>query len=874
MKKLVSYLKSHSELFWVITLLLIAAFAFSYNMYHYPYYEDDEGTYMSQAWSVLTQGKLAPYTYWYDHAPMGWLLIAVWEVLTGGFFTFGFSVNSGRVLMMVLHVVSAYFLYMIAKKISGSKLAASISVLVFALSPLGLSFERRVLLDNIMTFWLLISYYLILGNGKRLSHYMLSAILFGISVLSKETAIFFLPVLLFTVYKTAHTSHRIFAVWKWLSIVFCVISLYFLYALIKGEFFPSGTLLGGTAPHVSIVDAFHYQLSRTGGFFLTPKSAFMLNFMEWIKGGFFIPVPDPTIIIGGIVATAIMSFWSLKDKRLLFVSLPCLSYWLFLIRGGEIIGFYIIPLIPFLALCIGMSVYVLSEFISRWFLRSVTKPLSVLLLLSPFIWYYATHPAVYQLDQTTPQIKALDWIAKNIPKKANIVMDNYAYIEFHDHNPANKYNLPTLANYYWKADKDPDVSNKVLQGNWRTVDYILATPQVQYDADNAGLPLIKNAFDNSVAIQTFQGHKWNVEIRKVIKGQNMVLSDMWSMYKQTFISPDGEVTDPSTGKTTSEGQSYALLHAVWLNDKNSFDTILHWTIKNTLLDDKNLFAWWYGKNNKGTIGIVDKGTATDADQDIAVALLLASRQWHDQYYLSLAQKIIPDIWQYETAEVAGKRYVVAGNWTSQKDQDVYTINPSYLSPYAYRLFAQVDQKHDWASLVSSSYEILDKCSSSSLGVINSMYLPPNWCNVRRDGQVVAANNITKDSTNYSFDALRVVWRIALDYQWNKDSQALAYLKKISLFTNEWNKKHKIFATYAHDGKNLGKDESLIQYSTQLAYFNVTDPKIANSIFITKINPERHEYQSLIYWGDKNNYYTQNWIWFGIALYSGNIPNLW
>jgi endo-1,4-beta-D-glucanase Y/4-amino-4-deoxy-L-arabinose transferase-like glycosyltransferase len=869
MKKLFLFLKNHDEALWVLMLLLITAFAFSFNMYHYPYYEDDEGTYMSQAWAVLTQGKLAPYTYWYDHAPAGWLLIAVWEVLTGGFFTFGFSVNSGRVFMMVLHVLSAYILYKIAKKISGSRLAASVSVLLFALSPLGLSFQRRVLLDNIMTFWLLLSYYLIL-SGKRLRHYILSAVLFGVSVLSKESAVFFLPVMLFAVYKNAHISHRIFALWKWLSVALCVISLYFLYALMKGELFPTGTLLGGSAQHVSIVDAFHYQLSRTGGFFLGPKSAFMLNFKEWIQGGFFIPVPDPIMIIGGIIATALMSIWSLKDRRMLFVSLPCLAYWLFLIRGGEIIGFYIIPLLPFLALSIGMSVYLLSEFFSQWAFRPIIQPLCVLVLLSPFVWYYATHPAVYQLDQTTPQLKALDWIDTNIPKNANLIMDNYAYIEFHDHSPANRYTLPTLANYYWKADKDPDVNDKVLKGNWRNVDYILATPQVQYDANFAGLPLVKDAFDNSVTIQSFQGHKWNVDVRKVIKGQSMVLSDMWTLDKQTFISPDGKVTDPSTGKTTSEGQSYALLHAVWLNDKSSFDTILHWTVKNTLLDDKHLFAWWYGKNSKGAVGIVDKGTATDADQDIAVALLLASKQWHNQYYLSLAQKIIPDIWQYETAEIAGKRYVVAGNWTSQKDRDIYTINPSYLSPYAYRMFAQVDQKHDWSSLVTASYEMLDRCSSSSLGVDNNVYLPPNWCNVKRDGQVAPADTIAKDSTNYSFDALRVVWRVALDYQWNKDPQALAYLKKITLFPSEWEKNKRIYASYTHDGKNIGTAESLLQYSTLLAYFKITDPKIADSIFATKINPERHTSQSLIYWGDKNNYYTQNWVWFGTALFSGNI----
>lgn len=873
MKKIINFVIKHRELLLILTLLVVTVIAFSHNMFHYPYYEDDEGTYMSQAWSVLTQHKLAPYTYWYDHAPAGWILIAAWEIFTGGFFTFGFSVNSGRVLMLVLHVVSAYFLYMIAKKISGSKLAASVSMLIFALSPLGLSFERRVLLDNIMTFWLLISYYLILGSGKgkRLGQYILSAVLFGFAVLSKETAVFFLPVMLFTVYKNAHISHRIFALWKWIFISFSVISMYFLYALIKGEFFPSGMWFGSSAQHVSILDAFHYQLSRTGGFFLSPKSAFMLNFKEWVQGGFFIPVPDPIIIIGGIFATVFLCLWAFRDKRMLFVVLPCLSYWYFLIRGGEIIGFYIIPLIPFLGLSIGMSVYVLSDFASQWAYKSQVKTVSVLVLLSPFIWYYVTHPAVYQLDQTTPQIQSLEWITKNLPKNVNFVIDNYAYVEFHDHNPANKYTLPTLANYYWKADKDPDVNYKVLKGNWRNVDYILATPQVQYDADFAGLPLVKNAFDNSVVIQTFQGNKWNVEIRKVVKGQNMVLSDMWTLYKQTFISPDGQVTDMESGRTTSEAQSYALLHAVSLNDKVTFDKVLQWTVKNTLLDDKNLFAWWYGKNSEGLKGIVDRGTATDADQDIAVALLLANNKWHDSSYLNLAKKIIPDIWKYETAKIAGTRYVVAGNWTSQPNKDTYTINPSYLSPYAYRMFSEIDQDHDWLSLVDSSYDILDKCSSASLGVKNNVYLPPNWCNITKKGDIVAADNISKDSTNYSYDAIRVLWRIALDYQWYKEPRAIDYLKKITVFTKEWNTNKKIYASYMHDGKNIDNSESIIQYSALLPYFNIVNAKIAADIFEKKINPERHDYMTLIYWGDKNNYYAQNWIWFGVALYGNNLP---
>src|ERR1700733_13215182 len=83
------FFKTHGILLLLIFLLLVSGTAHAYNMFHFPYYENDEGTYMSQAWSLLKLGKLEPYTYWYDHAPAGWMFIALWTLVSGGFFTFG-----------------------------------------------------------------------------------------------------------------------------------------------------------------------------------------------------------------------------------------------------------------------------------------------------------------------------------------------------------------------------------------------------------------------------------------------------------------------------------------------------------------------------------------------------------------------------------------------------------------------------------------------------------------------------------------------------------------------------------------------------------------------------------------------------------------
>src|SRR5437899_7066958 len=70
------WLIEHWEWLLIATILLFAALLHGINMFHFPYYEDDEGTYMSQAWAIVKEGQLTPYTYWYDHAPVGWIQIA------------------------------------------------------------------------------------------------------------------------------------------------------------------------------------------------------------------------------------------------------------------------------------------------------------------------------------------------------------------------------------------------------------------------------------------------------------------------------------------------------------------------------------------------------------------------------------------------------------------------------------------------------------------------------------------------------------------------------------------------------------------------------------------------------------------------------
>jgi hypothetical protein len=139
----------------VLAVLMTAGLVHGLNMLHFPYLEDDEGTYMSQAWAVIRDGQLAAYTYWYDHAPFGWIQISGWLLLTGGTHTFGSAIASGRVLMLLVQLISTLLVYQIARTVSGKPWVGALAAASFALSSYGIYYHRRVLLDNLTTVWLL-----------------------------------------------------------------------------------------------------------------------------------------------------------------------------------------------------------------------------------------------------------------------------------------------------------------------------------------------------------------------------------------------------------------------------------------------------------------------------------------------------------------------------------------------------------------------------------------------------------------------------------------------------------------------------------------------------------------------------------------------
>lgn len=347
----------------------------------------------------------------------------------------------------------------------------------------------------------------------------------------------------------------------------------------------------------------------------------------------------------------------------------------------------------------------------------------------------------------------------------------------------------------------------------------------------------------------------------------VLLTASWQNYKKNFMKPDGRiVSNPQGDITTSEGQSYAMLQAVWVDDRPAFDLAWNWTKSHLRRPHDNLFGWQWGRLGNGSYGFLDGGgsnAAPDADSDIALALILASRRWTDDSYRAQAVPIISDIWNIETTQVKGNRYLMAGNWADQPGKVI--INPSYFAPYAWRIFREYDPGHDWNGMIAPAYSLLTESGRNNLGSGKSAGLPPDWVAINKDTGNLEPSGIPGQDTNYSFDAMRIPWRIALDYTWNGSAAAKNYLLTLGFLSQYFRDNSKLALSYYHDGTPVNQAENPAMYATSLAYFMATDPATATRIYQSKMVS--------LYSSDRNSfnnnipYYESSWLWFGAALYN-------
>jgi endo-1,4-beta-D-glucanase Y len=172
------------------------------------------------------------------------------------------------------------------------------------------------------------------------------------------------------------------------------------------------------------------------------------------------------------------------------------------------------------------------------------------------------------------------------------------------------------------------------------------------------------------------------------------------------------------------------------------------------------------------------GAASDADEDMAWALIMADRQWGGsgslgETYESIARRLIDAIYETEVDHDKWPDMFLPGDDWRGKD----VFNPSYFAPNQYRLFGELSGNvSGWQRVIDNGYTVLERSLNAQSGNASNG-LVPAWC----DSKGAPVEAFPGAMRNYQYDSARTPFRIAQDYAVASDERARAYLAKISAF---------------------------------------------------------------------------------------------
>ncbi|TGO06385.1 glycosyl hydrolase family 8 [Serinibacter arcticus] len=212
-----------------------------------------------------------------------------------------------------------------------------------------------------------------------------------------------------------------------------------------------------------------------------------------------------------------------------------------------------------------------------------------------------------------------------------------------------------------------------------------------------------------------------------------------------YVDDDGRVVRRDQGgDTVSEGQAYGMLIAVALQDEETFAAVWGWTREHLQRPD-GLLSWRWVDG-----AVADDQPASDADLDAARALVLAGAAFDDPTYTDAATALGQAVLDRETAETGAGRILLAGPWA---DDDPYQVNPSYPTPVATRLLADLDDDPRWAELDEGMRAVVGELTGDGS-------LPPNWAQVDGDGRVEPVRGPDGSDVGFGYDAARTLVRYA------------------------------------------------------------------------------------------------------------------
>ena len=224
------------------------------------------------------------------------------------------------------------------------------------------------------------------------------------------------------------------------------------------------------------------------------------------------------------------------------------------------------------------------------------------------------------------------------------------------------------------------------------------------------------------------------------------------------------IADVNDQDVRSEGMSYGMMITVQMDRRAEFDRLYRWTKRHMYHSDgprRGYFAWQCRLDGQ----MIDPGSASDGEEWIATALLLAADRWRkasgaDAFdYSAEAQALLREMLHKPTTENIrsifnrDERQVVFAPTT---DGGVFT-DPSYHLPAFYELWARsaesAEDRAFWAEAARTSRTFFHRSAHPQTGLM------PDYAHF--DGRPYRDRGA--DHGDFRYDSWRIMANVAVDY---------------------------------------------------------------------------------------------------------------
>ena len=240
----------------------------------------------------------------------------------------------------------------------------------------------------------------------------------------------------------------------------------------------------------------------------------------------------------------------------------------------------------------------------------------------------------------------------------------------------------------------------------------------------------------------------------------------------------------ATNTTVSEAHGYGMVLTAYMDDRAIFDSMWRYFKAHPSRLTPHLMAWKQTLKNGKMVNIEGADSATDGDLDVAYALLLADKQWGSAGtvdYKAEALLVLHDVLkgEFNSATVTLK----VGDWATGADANL--TRPSDFMSGHMLVFARADaaKQDTWLAIHAKIMEIVNfqfAHGSAKTGLMPDFMVKQGADFVPAIGTVLEGRH----DGDYSYNACRTPWRLAMSYIVEGNEQILAVLRRQNGWINK------------------------------------------------------------------------------------------